>query len=154
MALKKETVNIDGIECTIMQFPFAEQVRISCKLIPFISLLKSFIKDKKTVAELLDSDLKDIDIDKLIDDIIQLMSDDELILTLLLKILSYAIADDKFLSTESNIDSVFGGDLISVIKLALKILSFNIPKIEKIKGFFSKAITKKPKIVVIAKEKA
>lgn len=155
MALKKETVNIDGINCIVMQFPFADQVRISCKLAPFAGLLKGFIKNKKTVSELLDSNLKDLDIDGLIDALIKLMADDESILTLLRKILSYTIVNDKSLATESNIDEVFEGNIVSVIKLAFKALTFNSPKIEGAKDFFTKATTTKTaKEVVIAKEKA
>jgi len=165
--LNKTTIEINGKKCTIMQFPFAEAIRITCKLVPFINLFKVFLATPavpkaspqapaeapkaaskiKSIVDIFNSDISADELDKIFTELCKLVADDESIVVLMKKILGYAIVDDKFLNEEQVIDSVFQGDFFGIFKLAFEIIKFNAASA----NFFSQA---KNTTQVLASEKA
>ena len=169
--LNKTTIEINGKRCTIMQFPFAEAIRITCKLVPFINLFKGFLatpavpkaspqaedqaeaeisnaaSKNKSVVDIFNSDISADELDKILVELCKLVADDESIVVLMKKILGYSIVDDKFLNDEQVIDSVFQGDFFGIFKLAFEIIKFNASSA----NFFSQA---KNTTQVLASEKA
>lgn len=146
--LNKKTINVGDKTVTLMQYPFADSIRISCKLVPFIGLVKSVLNNTGSINELLDTDLSAINVDGLLNELTKIVADEEGILSLIKKILSYVICNDTFLSDDKIINDIFGGDLLTVFKIIFESLKFNLGGA----NFFTQKATTEE--VVIAKETA